>query len=500
MSDLLQFCEESNEVYQERNDNSWKILVVDDEEQIHAVTRMVLKDFSFNNRKLDIVDAYSAKEAYECLQKNSDFSVILLDVVMEDEDAGLKLIPKIRDNLGLCKVRIILRTGQPGQAPEERVIIDYDINDYWAKTDLTSQKLVTSIITSLRSYSDLNTIEMNRVGLNKIIEASTSIFDLQTKKGFVKQVLDQIIDIVKISISGGMGSIFAACIAGVGDKFTLILSTGSQDIMDDKMLVKLGAARKNKSNIFSNDYYIAYLKSKTGHENLFYIGGLNNPPEWIHSLFDVFFSNVSVAFDNLYLNENLEDTQRELIYKMTSVIETRSKETGNHIRRVSDFSKLIALKLGMPEEEAELIKLASAMHDIGKIGVPDSILNKPEKLDKEEFDIMKKHSQLGYEILKSGNKNLFNIAATIAISHHERWDGNGYPSGLKGEEIPIYGRITAIADVFDALYSDRVYRKGMTFKEVLDYIKCESGKQFDPKIIEMLTLNPSDLMSIYGDS
>ncbi len=502
MSDELIFFEESDvnpEISKKPILGFWNVLVVDDEEQIHTVTKMVLKDFTFLNKKLKISDAYSAAEALEILKKGTAFAVILLDVVMEEEDAGLKLIPKIRELINDKMVRIILRTGQPGQAPEEKVIINYDINDYWAKTDLTSQKLITSMITSLRSFNDLKTIEMNKRGLNKIIQASASIFDLQSKKIFIQQVLNQITDIILLSPDQVKSDLRIYCISYNPEGYSIILSSNNDTDITETIKSSLEKARKLKKNDFGDFFYTAYLKSRTGHENFFYISGFSSIPDWIYSLFDIFFSNVSVAFDNLYLNENLEDTQRELIYKMTSVIETRSKETGHHIKRVSDFSKLIALKLGMSEEEAELIKLASAMHDIGKIGVPDSILNKPDKLNENEYELMKKHSKLGYDILKSGSKSLFNIAATIAISHHERWDGNGYPSKLKGEEIPIYGRITAIADVFDALYSDRVYRKGLSFNDVLDYIKSESGKQFDPSIVNVLTLDPSELLKIYGD-
>lgn len=168
------------------------------------------------------------------------------------------------------------------------------------------------------------------------------------------------------------------------------------------------------------------------------------------------------------LNRDIVTTQREVIATMGSIGETRSKETGDHVKRVAEYSKLLALKSGLSLTESEEIKMASPMHDIGKVGIPDNILNKPGKLDFDEFEIMKTHATLGYEMLKGSNQPLLQTAAIVAISHHEKWDGSGYPAQLKGEEIPIYGRITAIADVFDALGHDRVYKKAWPLEDILE--------------------------------
>lgn len=129
------------------------------------------------------------------------------------------------------------------------------------------------------------------------------------------------------------------------------------------------------------------------------------------------------------------------------------------MKRVAEYSRLLAIKYGLSEQEAEVIRLASPMHDVGKVGIPDAILNKPGPLTQDEFEIMKTHSNLGYEMLKHSNKQVLNAAAIIAQQHHERFDGSGYPYGLRGEDIHLYGRITALADVFDALCSDRVYKR-----------------------------------------
>ena len=189
------------------------------------------------------------------------------------------------------------------------------------------------------------------------------------------------------------------------------------------------------------------------------------------------------------LNREIEDTQREIIYAMGEIGETRSKETGNHVKRIALYSKELALLYGLEPHEAEILHMASPMHDIGKVGIPDAILNAPRKLNEEEFEVMKTHAQLGYDMLKHSSKPILKAAAIVAREHHEKWDGSGYPRGLKGEDIHIYGRITAVADVFDALGSERVYKKAWELEKILTLLQEQSGKHFDPKLVELFLDN-----------
>ncbi|AXX95257.1 PAS domain S-box protein [Arcobacter ellisii] len=196
------------------------------------------------------------------------------------------------------------------------------------------------------------------------------------------------------------------------------------------------------------------------------------------------------------LNEEIQSTQKEIIYKMGEIGETRSKETGNHVKRVAEYSKLLAILYGISENEANNLLIASPMHDIGKVGIPDSILKKPGKLTPDEFDFMKEHSIIGYNILKDSNRDILKTAAIVAKEHHERYDGTGYPFGLKGEEIHIYGRITAIADVFDALGSDRCYKKAWKDEEIFELLENEKGKQFDPFLVSLFLENKNLFIEI----
>jgi len=198
----------------------------------------------------------------------------------------------------------------------------------------------------------------------------------------------------------------------------------------------------------------------------------------------------------LELNEEIEKTQKEIIYTMGEIGETRSKETGNHVKRVAEYSELLALLYGLSKEEASKLKMASPMHDIGKVGIPDSILNKPGRHTTDEFKIMQTHSQLGYEMLKNSNRPIIKAAAIVALEHHEKFDGSGYPNAIAGEDIHIYGRITAVADVFDALGSKRVYKEAWELDKIINLFKEERSKQFDPKIIDLFLDNLDKFLSI----
>lgn len=196
------------------------------------------------------------------------------------------------------------------------------------------------------------------------------------------------------------------------------------------------------------------------------------------------------------LHNELDDTQREIIYKLGEIGECRSSETGQHVKRVAEYSKLLAQKIGLETKDVNKLFMASPMHDIGKIGIPDSILNKNGKLDSNEWEIMKTHAQIGYDILKNSKREILQAAAIVSYTHHERWDGTGYPRALKEEDIHIFGRITAIADVFDALGSERVYKKAWPLEKILALFTEEKGKHFDPNLVDVFMNNLDEFLEI----
>lgn len=199
------------------------------------------------------------------------------------------------------------------------------------------------------------------------------------------------------------------------------------------------------------------------------------------------------------LNKEIKSTQYELIYRMGESVESRSKESGHHIQRVAHYSKLLAQYYGLSNQEADTIFIASTMHDMGKIAIPDSILLKKDRLNCEEWDIMKTHASIGYKILAGSNLPILKMAADIAYEHHEHYNGSGYPRGLKGDEISTYARIVAVADVFDALVSDRVYKKAWALDKVLELFEEEAGRQFDPKLVDIFLTHKDEFIKIKNE-
>jgi len=190
------------------------------------------------------------------------------------------------------------------------------------------------------------------------------------------------------------------------------------------------------------------------------------------------------------------DTQKEITYILGEMAESRSMETGNHVKRVAEYSRLLALHYGLSEEEANLLRDASPMHDIGKVAIPDSILNKPGKLTENEWRIMRQHTEKGYQLFRNSNRPILKTAAIVSYQYHEKWDGSGYPRGFSGEEIHIFGRITAVADVFDALGSDRVYKKAWDLERILEHFSRARGKHFDPSLVDILFDNLDEFIAV----
>jgi putative two-component system response regulator len=199
-----------------------------------------------------------------------------------------------------------------------------------------------------------------------------------------------------------------------------------------------------------------------------------------------------------HLNEDLELTQQEMIMTLSTIMETRDDDTGNHVIKVAEYTKLLAEFYGLDKKTIDIIYKATPFHDAGKVAIPDNILNKPGKLDADEWEIMKSHSIRGYEIFKDTTRPILKMAAIIAKEHHEYWNGKGYPDGLKGEEIHIAGRLVVLADVFDALTSERVYKRAWSIEEATKFIQEQRGEMFDPKIVDIFLAHINEFVAIYN--
>lgn len=478
----------------------WKILVVDDEVDVHQITKLVLQDFHFMGKKLEIFSAYNEKDAIRILSKNDDISLVLLDVVMDEDDTGLKLARYIRDELRNPLVRIILRTGQPGQAPERKVIVDYDINDYKLKTELTADKLFVSVVTALRSFNDMYYLDYSSQQLRKIISRSGDLFSERKAGVFTDKVLHQFADvfdrklphlpIVSGFIAKKVDSNYLV-LTGFG-RFTDSATKTIEMVLDEQELKDVLSGQEVLAS--EQRYIVALNKTDTSH--LLFLDSKDDLNIWDRNLMEIFIGNVKAALGNLDLAIEIEQTQKEMIFTLGEVAEARSKEMGNHVKRVSEYCRFLALKLGMDEEESDLLALATPVHDIGKLAIPDNILNKPGKLTAKEFEVMKTHAEIGHEMLKNSQRVLMRAASIVAYTHHEKWNGQGYPLGTQGSDTHIYGRIVALADVFDALDSDRVYKKRWPLDKIITLVKSERGEHFDPNIVDVLINNIDEFLAI----
>ncbi|MCC2616017.1 DUF3369 domain-containing protein [Aestuariibacter halophilus] len=503
MSDDFLFAEDTEEELPEEK-GTWKVLIVDDEPEVHAVTKLALSDFTFQDKRLEFVCAYSGAEAKQCFKDHDDIAIVLLDVVMETDDAGLQVAEYVRNTLHNHFTRIILRTGQPGQAPERDVILNYDINDYKSKTELTAQKLFTVVIATLRSYRDIIVIEENRQGLEKIISASADLFSIHSLEGFIEGIVQQL-----SSLLGGTkdAAYITSAVAGPHPideenprEFFVFTGKGEyaelegrplQEAVTGEKLAACHRALAERSQVYEDEYLVAYCQGKSTHGSLLYMSGLPRKLTAMDKhLLELFSQNVQIAFDNVLLTKDIEDTQREIVVRLGQAMEKHFSD-GKHIQRMVDMCVLLAEAYGLSREQVEMLKLAVPLHDIGKLKIPSKIFTKAGSLDDSEREVMQNHAEFGYNLLKDSKRPIIKAAAKVARDHHEHWDGNGYPRGLKGEDIHIFSRITAIADVYDALRSKLHHKEAWPLDKVLDVFRSQRGKQFDPSLVDIL-LRESD--------
>lgn len=505
MNDDLLFAEENDTPPSATDSRPWRVLVVDDDEAVHQVTRLALRDFEFSQRRLEMTHAHSGAEARKLLAEQGDFALALIDVVMEEEHAGLNLVRHIRETLGNHFLRIILRTGQPGQAPERMVIREYDINDYKEKAELTADKLYSTVCASLRSYRDILALDYNRRGLERVIDSSANVLRISALPNFASGVLEQLTALLFLDVDAiYANSIVSTCEDDLGD-MRVVAATGvysSQighrisEIMPSTTGVLIRNTLSSGQQSPDSRHYVSAYRTENGELAALLVTCQHQLSEDDCRLIDLFCRNVSIAHDNLLLREDIDATQKELIYLLSEAVETRSPETGFHVRRVAEYAYALSKAAGLSERDCELVHRAMPLHDLGKLGIPDAVLHKHAKLEPEEWVQMKQHPELGYRILAKSERLVLRIAAIIASQHHEKWDGTGYPNGRKGEEIHIFGRIGALADVFDALGSYRSYKEPWPIEQIIQFIQDGRGGQFDPQLVDCFMKHIDEMLEI----
>lgn len=316
--DVLHLIDDTGAASEDMDARKWKIAVIDDDPAVHDGTRFALSDYSLNGQSLEILSAHSAAEGRKLMAAHNDIAAVLLDVIMETDVAGLDLVEYIRNELKNETVRIILRTGQPGQAPERRVIVQYDINDYKAKTELTADKLFTSLTAALRSYQQLERMVQTRRGLEIIIDAASTLYDFKSMQRLAEGVLTQLASLLNVDCAGilvlrdnGGVDPELSVLAGSGC-YSRFIGTTSSKALDPDLRQMVEDAFQRRKNEFADHRSVIYLRTGSGREVVVLLQAERELSETDRSLVEIFSSRLSIAFDNVILYQQLQDANTQL--------------------------------------------------------------------------------------------------------------------------------------------------------------------------------------------
>lgn len=434
--ELVTFVEDQDPPVLAEPPRRWKVIVIDDDEAVHDGTRFALYDYQLNGQGLEIISAYSAAHGREVLRQHPDAAVVLLDVVMESDVAGLDLVSYIRNELKNETVRIILRTGQPGQAPERRVIIDYDINDYKAKTELTADKLFTTLTAALRSYQQLQRLVETRRGLEIIIDAASTFFDFRSMQRLAEGVLTQIASLLNVECAG----ILVLREGGDSDENFSILAgsgcyrqyTGARSL-EDELRELVNQAFRRQRNEYQNRRSVLYVRTGSGREVVVLVEAPRHISDTDRDLVEVFCSKLSVAFDNVILyeelqaaNARLEERVAERTRELTSANERLAAQWGT-LRRANAFKREI---------------IGTVAHDLKN---PLSVIMGRAEMLRDVLAVDPPRPEMAAEQIKhiedSGRRMLAMVDALLADAMQDALDIN-----LRLEAIDIGTLVRAVGD------------------------------------------------------
>jgi len=449
------------------------ILIIDDNPKNIQLAATVLKTTNLYN----IFFATSGQDGLNQLYKTK-FSLVLLDINMPIMN-GYETAQRIKNDEILKKIPIIFLSANATQESINQGF-EYGGADYITKP-FQEEELLHRVRTHVELFNSKeqlqNKVEDSQFLLQqyKVAMDAGSIVSKTDLKGVITYVNDKFCEISKYSREELLGA--------------------NHNILRHHNM-PAEAFEEMWSTIKNKDVWKGFIENRAKDGSSYFVEAtvlplLNHDNEIVEYM--------AVRTDitkQVVMQRSIIDSQKEILFTFGELGEMRSKETGEHVKRVALYSEVLSKAYGCNKKNVALIKIASPMHDIGKVIIPDSVLLKPGKLNDEEFMLMKQHAVYGYDIFKNSSNEILQTVATIAHEHHEKWDGSGYPRGLKGEEISILGRIVAIADVFDALSHDRVYKKAWSIEETMSHINRESGVSFEPKLVELFVANLDEILEI----
>jgi response regulator RpfG family c-di-GMP phosphodiesterase len=457
----------------------WRVLIVDDDVDVHAVTRLALRNVSFKGRALELFSAYSGQQAYEVLAATDDIALVLLDVVMETDDAGLVLVKRIREELNNPIVRIVLRTGQPGQAPEQRVIIEYDINDYKAKTELTTQKLFTTVISALRAYESLLMLERSRVGLSKILAGATNLYQIRSLREFASGVLNQVSAILDVGADG----VLCLMQDGCGEP-TVVAATGNYAALAESEALPtghplspaIGRAFTERRSQFEHPANVLFIDTDAGRMLC-----MSVTPPWPlapiqRDLLEVFCQRIGAAFDNLHMFERLRQAHDDAVAAL-------SKSPGAAGQRGSGGGQ--SRRGGLPGRQPATLAEAIVAELKRRRGPVDAGL---ATLRHETLT----HETVRIDVGRSTSQEHRAVHRAAASQFGEAVDGvrpqhaSDSLDQLDLPELPFAARIVTVAETFEAMLYQSAGMDPWPHRRAMAYMREGSGTRFDPDVVEAL--------------
>jgi len=494
MNTKFLFADEA-EHQQELPDEFWKILIVDDEPEVHAVTKLALSDFQFLGRGLEFYSAHSGAEAKELVKAHPDAAIILLDVVMETDDAGLNVARYVREDLGNRYTRIILRTGQPGQAPERTVIVNYDINDYKSKTELTAQKLFTAVMSSLRSYRDIISIVHSRNGLEKIIASTSNLFALQSMDNFIAGLVQQL----SWLMGGARQTLYAAADeknrtgelkikAAYGEDADQLAGQPIKSALPKEALMELDSVIRTHSIYYGHDFVLAYCPSQCRPQGaLLCLTGLSRPlTDKEREILQLFADNVQIALDNVIC---LQDTDKLLSELVARLMELEYEHVALYPNKQSAYVKLvvqIANLLALSKEKQQKAATAAVLYERA-----EKLFSLIEQQPATKVSPCQQRLVRAIRPLQMAQSELTQVAVRALEERLERFDGMGLPAGKQGNEIALESQLFNFTQMFYELV-----KQDLTLEDILARVNAERGKHYDPSLCDVVKQNAQSLYEL----
>ncbi len=483
----------------------WKVLVVDADGQTLTDTVLALARLEYLGRAVIVFKAFSASDARAVVSVHPDMAATFVDLGLEGEATGLDFIKWLRLDLDNWSVQVVARLSRPLGEGDEALAQEFEIADFQEKKGLSPVGIRLSALSALRAHEALKTLSERHGDLRRVIEASSHVFRNVDVPDFERETLTCLGSI--LHGPGGTDRRFGLFASRTPDETVPRITTATgrfrhlegqklNQLLDPAAYAKVLSHDYSKGALSIGKLRVYGFRVRDSSEVFIVLEDNDDSTEWNLDLLEAFTMNLAVAVDNFRLFSGMENARNDLVFALGEMAESRSEETWNHVKRVAEIVQIIAQGLGMGEFETEQLRMAASLHDLGKLSISEDILAKEGKLSEEEFEAMKSHAKVGFEMLKTSNRGLFRTAAQIALEHHENWDGTGYPRGLRGEEISLYSRIVTVADVFDALGNRRAYKKPWQTPDILEFMYRETGRKFDPRVMDVFFERVDELSEV----